>query len=355
MDDIVLTRIQRRLKELESAGTKNQFSKDSVSWHDSCEANDVYMRISSNGGKTWEKAITLREQGTKAADVFPSLELGETMSTAYRGDRGKTAYDHSQLTSGNPHGTALSDLGDDATHRLVTDDEKISWNNKQEALGADVDYITPDTAANTYAPLDNVLLLDNTNEFTPTGDFNPATKKFVMDLCTSVQTSANGKNTVYRQPIMPTNGVYITGDIWFDSAHGYAIYIYDINNGWVSVQFSTAALAVGAITAGSGIISDIDAAVIKSGILSAITIQACQLSAAYGSFASLIAGNAGAQRLEMGCDTNNEPSINMYDNNNALSWSWAKSSINIVTGVNQYVKLTPYTIGSKYGMGIFVN
>jgi hypothetical protein len=36
--------------------------------------------------------------------------LGETSSTAYRGDRGKTAYDHSQ-TSGNPHGTTAAQVG----------------------------------------------------------------------------------------------------------------------------------------------------------------------------------------------------------------------------------------------------
>ena len=38
------------------------------------------------------------------------LELGETSTTAYRGDRGKTAYDHSQVVTGNPHGTAIGDI-----------------------------------------------------------------------------------------------------------------------------------------------------------------------------------------------------------------------------------------------------
>lgn len=37
------------------------------------------------------------------------LSLGETETTAYRGDRGKTAYDHSQ-TTGNPHGTTAESL-----------------------------------------------------------------------------------------------------------------------------------------------------------------------------------------------------------------------------------------------------
>lgn len=39
------------------------------------------------------------------------LALGETSSTAYRGDRGKIAYDHAQLTTGNPHGTTAADVG----------------------------------------------------------------------------------------------------------------------------------------------------------------------------------------------------------------------------------------------------
>ena len=38
------------------------------------------------------------------------LELGEPSSTAYRGDRGKIAYDHSQ-TTGNPHNTTKNDIG----------------------------------------------------------------------------------------------------------------------------------------------------------------------------------------------------------------------------------------------------
>jgi len=39
------------------------------------------------------------------------VSLGETSTTAYRGDRGKTAYDHSQIVSGNPHGTTAADVG----------------------------------------------------------------------------------------------------------------------------------------------------------------------------------------------------------------------------------------------------
>ena len=37
--------------------------------------------------------------------------LGETHDTAYYGDLGKAAYDHSQLISGNPHHVTAEDLG----------------------------------------------------------------------------------------------------------------------------------------------------------------------------------------------------------------------------------------------------
>lgn len=40
-------------------------------------------------------------------------ELGESHDSAYYGDLGKQAYDHSQLTSGNPHHVTLADLGID--------------------------------------------------------------------------------------------------------------------------------------------------------------------------------------------------------------------------------------------------
>ena len=53
---------------------------------------------------------TYRWSGSAYVEISPSLALGETSSTAYRGDRGKIAYNHSQAT-GNPHGTTKADLG----------------------------------------------------------------------------------------------------------------------------------------------------------------------------------------------------------------------------------------------------
>lgn len=53
-------------------------------------------------------ALYLTEGGEE--EESDALELGETADTAYRGDRGKIAYDHSQ-TTGNPHNTTKNNLG----------------------------------------------------------------------------------------------------------------------------------------------------------------------------------------------------------------------------------------------------
>ena len=55
--------------------------------------------------------LTYRWSGTQYVEISASLALGETESTAYRGDRGKIAYDHSQITNGNPHGTTYDEVG----------------------------------------------------------------------------------------------------------------------------------------------------------------------------------------------------------------------------------------------------
>lgn len=66
---------------------------------------------------------TYRWSGSAYAEISASLALGETSSTAYRGDRGKTAYDHSQLTSGNPHNVSKTDVGLGNVPNVSTNDQ----------------------------------------------------------------------------------------------------------------------------------------------------------------------------------------------------------------------------------------
>jgi hypothetical protein len=57
---------------------------------------------------TMDTNLTFRWSGSSYTEISQSLALGETSATAYRGDRGKTAYDHSQLAAANPHGTTFA-------------------------------------------------------------------------------------------------------------------------------------------------------------------------------------------------------------------------------------------------------
>ena len=75
------------------------------------EASKLYIAIDTN--------LVYRWSGSTYAVTSSSLALGETSTTAYRGDRGKTAYDHSQDT-GNPHGAVTTDITE-GTNKYFTD------------------------------------------------------------------------------------------------------------------------------------------------------------------------------------------------------------------------------------------
>ena len=101
------------------------------------------------------------------------VSLGETASTAYRGDRGKLAYDHS-LISGNPHGTTTANVTDSLNKRYQTDTQQTNndatssiqtqLNSKQVLLG-----FTPYNATNPAGYLTSITSGDVTTAlgFTP--------------------------------------------------------------------------------------------------------------------------------------------------------------------------------------------
>lgn len=67
------------------------------------ESGKIYVALDTNKTYRWS--------GSQYTIIGGDLTLGETSSTAYRGDRGKTAYDHSQVTNGNPHNVTATDVG----------------------------------------------------------------------------------------------------------------------------------------------------------------------------------------------------------------------------------------------------
>ena len=139
------------------------------------ESGKIYVALNTN--------ITYRWAGSTYVEISPSLALGETIDSAYRGDRGKIAYDHSQLTSGNPHNVTKTDVGlsnvpnldttnpvnivQTSSYRFVTDSEKSTWNGKEDAItaGTTAQYYRGDK---TFQTLDKTAVglsnVDNTSD-----------------------------------------------------------------------------------------------------------------------------------------------------------------------------------------------
>ena len=102
------------------------------------ESGKIYIAIDTN--------LTYRWGGSSYVVMSSSLALGSTQSTAFRGDLGQIAYNHTTLT-GNPHNTKVEELTDvsgDATSIVDTDVilkkesggiwKKLSWSNVKSTL-----------------------------------------------------------------------------------------------------------------------------------------------------------------------------------------------------------------------------
>ncbi|MGV8136493.1 MAG: hypothetical protein AB2L20_14890 [Mangrovibacterium sp.] len=83
--------------------------------------------------------LTYRWSGSAYVEISKSLALGETFATAYRGDRGKTAFDHSQ-TPGNPHGTAIGDIEGLAENLVTIESDFSKLDAKVNALHGQIFY-----------------------------------------------------------------------------------------------------------------------------------------------------------------------------------------------------------------------
>lgn len=101
-----------------------------------------------------------------------------------------------------------------------------------------------------------------------------ATIAAAASTASSAAATAGSKNQVFVQGTAPA-GVQ-AGDIWIDTANGNAVKTWS-GSTWNIQQFSTGALAVGAITAGSAIIASINADVITTGTLNAARVGSNQM------------------------------------------------------------------------------
>ena len=143
--------------------------------------------------------LTYRWTGSQYVEISPSLALGETATTAYRGDRGKVAYDHSQV-SGNStihHTHENKELLDSYTQTeadLANAVAKVHEHGNKSVL----DGITSSDVAN-WNSKQNSLTFDTT----PTaGSTNPVTSggiKTAIEVLQSNIDTVNAKGIVINE------------------------------------------------------------------------------------------------------------------------------------------------------------
>ena len=155
------------------------------------ESGKIYIAKDTNKTYRWS--------GSAYVEISESLALGETSSTAYRGDRGKTAYDHSQLTSGNPHNVSKSDVG----LGNVTNDKQVkglssgTTENHVVAFGAD-GYTVKDSGytIGKSVPSDAVFTDTTYSAASESGiSLNSSTKEFSNSGVRAI-TTGNGQGTI---------------------------------------------------------------------------------------------------------------------------------------------------------------
>ena len=155
-----------------------------------------------------------------------NLMLGETSSTAYRGDRGKTAYDHSQTTSGNPHNVTKTDIGlgnvtnteqapithvGDSTHLTTSDKNAIAKVSTIEGDLSDLeDSLSTVATSGSYTDLSNKPSIPSkTSDLTNDSGYLTTHQDISGKEDTSNKKSAWGKT--------PTDTQYPTSKLVYDS------------------------------------------------------------------------------------------------------------------------------------------
>lgn len=187
------------------------------------ESGKIYIALDTN--------LTYRWSGSAYVEISPSLALGETSSTAYRGDRGKTAYDHAtdsnRLTTA--HSSGLYKIGTTAQGHIASVTNVVK--SDITALGISdngkIFYGTCDTSS--YTQTKAVTLSDSTGwsltpgvvvsvKFSTTNTYNSTSSSPGQ-----LNVNNSGTKNIYYGNGYPTG----SNPMIFGRAHCINQYVYD--------------------------------------------------------------------------------------------------------------------------------
>ncbi len=139
-------------------------------------ANFPLVGVSSKIYVANDTSLVYRWSGSAYVIVSQSLALGNTSSTAFRGDYGLTAYMHSQVVTGNPHGTTKNDIGLGNVDDIADLDKPVSTAVQNAFTAASVavasSIATATTVIEDYADAGDRTTLASANAHADTGDSN---------------------------------------------------------------------------------------------------------------------------------------------------------------------------------------
>jgi hypothetical protein len=122
----------------------------------------------------------------------------------------------------------------------------------------------------------------------------------------AAQTTADGKNRVYRQTAQPTGGTYVEGDLWFDTDDDNKIYRYTSGSWATAVPLGNNALgnlSANKITSGSIDASVITVSNLNAGNISTGTLAAARIAAGSLNADKITAGTITASQIATGTIT----------------------------------------------------
>ena len=116
---------------------------------------------------------------------------------------------------------------------------------------------------------------------------------------TAAQTTADGKNKVYRQTTMPTTGPFAEGDLWFDTDDDNKFYRYTSGafSSFTLGDNALASLSANKITAGTIDASVITVSNLNAGNISTGTLNADRIAAASITGSKIVAGTITASNI----------------------------------------------------------
>jgi len=169
---------------------------------------------------------------------------------------------------------------------------------------------------------------------------------------TAAQTTADGKNRIYRQTTMPTTGPFAEGDLWFDTDDDNKFYRYTSGafSAFTLGDGALASLSANKLTAGTIDASVITVSNINAGNISTGSLAADRIAANSITGAKLAVGTIEAVSIAAGTITGAKIAAGTIIATNIATGTITATQI--ATGTITADQISGYTItGNKIGVG----